>query len=134
MGIKIGELARVTGTSAPTIRYYEEIGLLPHPSRAGGQRRYAGDAVRRLVFIRRCRKFGFSLRQVRILASLAQDSEKSCVEARSLAEAHLAVVREKLAELRTLERSLAELIDAADGVCPGVSGADCAVLEQLSEP
>jgi DNA-binding transcriptional MerR regulator len=134
MGLKIGELARATRATPPTIRYYEEIGLLPRPSRTGGQRRYARDAVRRLIFIRRCREFGFSIAQVRTLASLAQDSERPCAEARSLAEARLAAVREQLVELHVLERGLAELIDAGDALCPGGAAADCAVLEHLSQP
>ncbi|MGH3559379.1 MAG: MerR family transcriptional regulator [Mycobacterium sp.] len=134
MGLKIGELAQVTGTTAPTIRYYEEIGLLPTPSRADGRRRYGNDDVRRLTFIRRCRHFGFSIAQVRRLATLMQDGERPCSEARGLAQAHLAVVREKLSELRALEHNIAGFIEAADVACAGGPGADCVVLEELAEP
>lgn len=134
MGLKIGELAQVTGTTAPTIRYYEEIGLLALPTRVSGQRRYGDDDVRRLTFIRRCRDFGFPIEQVRILTSLMQDSQRPCGEARDIAEAHLAAVREKLRELHALEHSIAGFIEAADIACPGGSGADCVVLEQLAEP
>ncbi|MBO0865344.1 MAG: MerR family transcriptional regulator, partial [Mycobacterium sp.] len=76
MGIKIGELARATGTTAPTIRYYEEIGLLPPAPRSGGQRQYGDADVRRLTFIRRCRESGFPVEQVRVLASLTHDCER----------------------------------------------------------
>jgi DNA-binding transcriptional MerR regulator len=134
MELKIGELARASGTTAPTIRYYEEIGLLPRPSRTRGRRRYGEDDVRRLTFIRRCRDFGFPIDQVRILATLTHDNERSCKEARDLAEAHLAAVREKQRELRTLERNIAALIEVADVACPGGSGADCIVLEELANP
>lgn len=134
MGMKIGELAQLTGTTAPTIRYYEEIGLLPVPARVGDQRRYDQDDARRLTFIRRCRKFGFTLEQIRMLACLTHDDERPCSDARDLAQAHLGQVREKLRELHALERDLASFIEAADDACPGGSGADCAVLEQLSEP
>lgn len=133
MGLRIGELAHMTGTTAPTIRYYEEIGLVPLP-RAGGQRRYGEDDVRRLTFVRRCRDFGFPIEQVRTFASLIQDRERSCGEARDLAEAHLAAVREKLLELRGLEQTIAEFIDTADATCPGGSGADCVVFEEMAAP
>ena len=53
MELKIGDLARATGTSTPTVRYYEQIGLLPAPQRRGAQRRYGDGDVRRLTFIRR---------------------------------------------------------------------------------
>jgi DNA-binding transcriptional MerR regulator len=134
MQLKIGQLARATGTNAPTIRYYEDIGLLPRPRRAGGQRRYGPDDVRRLTFIRRCREFGFPIDQVRKLVLLMQDGDRTCLEARDLAEAHLAAVRSKLLELLALEHSIAGFIETADASCAGGSAADCPVLEELAEP
>lgn len=107
-GHKIGTLAERTGTSAATIRYYEEINLLRRPDRQeGNQRRYGEEDVRRLTFIRRCRDFGFSIEQVRILVSLVQDRSRSCTEARDLAQAHLTDIRSKLRELKALEKSIA---------------------------
>ncbi|HEV7462442.1 MAG TPA: MerR family transcriptional regulator [Methyloceanibacter sp.] len=102
-GLKIGALARRTGTSAPTIRYYEEIGLLPRADRhQGGQRGYGEEDVSRLTFIRRCRDFGFSIDQVRSLLALAQDRQRSCFDARDLARDHWTKVRAKLREQRRL--------------------------------
>ncbi|WP_056005808.1 helix-turn-helix domain-containing protein [Frateuria sp. Soil773] len=133
IGMKIGTLAKVTGTSAPTIRYYEEIGLLPRPARqAGSQRVYGDEDIRRLIFIRRCRDFGFAIEQTRILVSLVQDRERSCTEARDLAQAHLDVVREKLDELRALEKSIAAFVRSCDASCAGGPGADCVILEELA--
>lgn len=133
-GMKIGALAKVTGTSAPTIRYYEEIGLLPQPARqAGSQRVYSEEDTRRLTFIRRCRDFGFAIEQTRILVSLVQDRERSCIEARDLAQAHLVEVREKLAELRALEKSIAAFVRSCDASCAGGPGADCVILEELAD-
>lgn len=134
MGLKISDLARAAGTTAPAIRYYEEIGLLPHPRRVGCQRRYGEDDVRRLTFVRRCRDFGFSIEQIRTLATLNQDNDRSCKEARDIAEAHLGAVREKLLDLRALEHRIAGLIETSDTFCRGGSGADCVVLEDLSKP
>jgi DNA-binding transcriptional MerR regulator len=133
--LKIGALAERTGTNTPTIRYYEEIGLLPRPSRRdGGQRSYGDEDVKRLTFIRRCRDFGFSIEQVRSLVALVQDSERSCMEARDLAQSHLDVVRTKLGELKALERSIASFVESCDASCAGGPGPDCVILEDLGQP
>ncbi|MCV7090842.1 MerR family transcriptional regulator [Mycobacterium interjectum] len=134
MALKIGDLAEMTRTTAPTIRYYEEIGLLPSPRRVGGQRRYDGDDVRRLTFIRRCRDFGFPVEQVRSLVELTQDDDRSCLEARCLAETHLAALRAKLEEMHALERGIAGLIETAKDDCAGGPGSECEVLERLCCP
>jgi DNA-binding transcriptional MerR regulator len=131
--LSIGNLARRTGTNAPTIRYYEEIGLLPRATRrAGGQRSYGDDDVRRLTFIRRCRGLGFSIEHVRTLVSLMQDSERSCLEARDLARQHLTSVRAKRIELQALERSLVGFVESCETSCAGGAGSECVVLEGLA--
>ncbi len=132
-GYKIGALAERTRTSAPTIRYYEQIGLLRRPDRQeGNQRRYGDDDVHRLTFIRRCREFGFSIDQVRTLASLVQDRTRSCTEARDIAQAHLAEVRAKLRELMALEVSISAFVATCDAKCVGGPGPDCVSLDELS--
>jgi DNA-binding transcriptional MerR regulator len=131
--LKIGALAERTGTNAPTIRYYEEIGLLRSADRqAGGQRVYGDADVKRLTFIRRCREFGFSIDQVRSLVALVQDPQSSCMHARDLAQAHLAAVRAKLTELKALERSIVAFVVSCDASCAGGPGPDCVILEDLS--
>lgn len=133
--LKIGALAERTNTNAPTIRYYEEIGLLPEAQRLeGGQRRYTDADVSRLTFVRRCREFGFPIEQVRSLVSLLQDPTRSCTEARTLAQEHLDAVREKLAELRELEKSIAGFVKDCDTECAGGPGPSCVILEDLSKP
>lgn len=132
--MKIGRLAKATNTTTPTIRYYEDIGLLPTPPRQSGSQRVYGEAdVRRLTFIRRCRDFGFPIDKVRLLVSLVQNRERSCMEARDLAFAHLTEIREKLAELRELEGSVAAFVDSCDQSCAGGSGAECVMLEELAD-
>ncbi|GAA4477867.1 MerR family transcriptional regulator [Gluconacetobacter asukensis] len=132
-GYRIGALAGRTGTNAATIRYYEEIGLLPRPDRReGNQRCYGEDDVRRLTFIRRCRDFGFSIEQVRTLVSLVQDRSRSCMEARDLAQTHLSAVQVKLRELAALEKSLVQFVAACDAECAGGPGPDCCILDDLS--
>jgi DNA-binding transcriptional MerR regulator len=130
---KIGALAKRTGTNVPTIRYYEEIELLrPADRQAGGQRVYGDDDAKRLTFIRRCRDFGFSIEQVRSFVALVQNPQSSCMHARDMAEAHLATVRAKLAELRALERSIAAFVVNCDASCAGGPGPDCVILDELA--
>ena len=131
---KIGSLAKQTGTNAPTIRYYEEIGLLRSAGRqAGNQRVYSDADVKSLTFIRRCREFGFSIDQVRSLVALMQDPASSCVDARDLAQEHLVAVRKKLAELKALERSIAGFVSGCEASCAGGAGPDCVIFDDLSK-
>lgn len=135
MFMKIGVLAKRTRTNAPTIRYYEQIGLLPPASRReGGQRRYSEQDVKRLTFIRRCREFGFPIEQVRALGSVMQSRDRSCVEAREIAREHLQAVRAKLGELKALERSITGFVESCDSACVGGPGPDCVILVDLAEP
>lgn len=131
--LRIGVLARRTGTNAPTIRYYEEISLLRMADRqASGQRTFGDEDVKRLTFIRRCRDFGFSIEQVRSLVAIVQDRDQSCTDARDLAEQHLAAVRAKVVELKALERSLLGFVVSCNSSCAGGPGPDCLILNDLS--
>ena len=130
--LRIGELAERTGTSAPTIRYYEQIGLLRPASRQGGnQRIYGRQDVERLTFIRRCREFDFPIEQVRALVALVDDPASRCLDARDLAAAHLETVQAKRRELEALERSLASFVTACETSCAGGPGPDCVILGDL---
>lgn len=132
--LKIGSLAKQTGTSSPTIRYYEEIGLLPSAGRQAGNQRIYGEAdVKSLTFIRRCRDFGFSIDQVRELVALVGDPSSSCADARDLAQQHLHAVRAKLTELRALERSIAAFVASCDASCAGGPGPECVIFDDLSK-
>lgn len=134
-GLTIGALAERTGCNVPTIRYYEEIGLLPRPDRKPGGHRVYGDAdLKRLTFIRRCRDFGFPVERVRKLVALVEDPSRDCFEARDLAQEQLNAVREKLAELHALERSLLGFVDSCTAACAGGPAPQCTILEDLSAP
>ena len=127
MAIRIGELARRTGCNIETIRYYERIGLVPHPPRSAGRYRlYETEDVRRLVFVRRARELGFSLDEIRALLALSSDG--TCIEVRELAARHLANVRVKIADLRAMDRALTEAVRRCDGGhLPG-----CPLIDTLS--
>jgi DNA-binding transcriptional MerR regulator len=126
--LRIGALARRAGTTVPTIRYYEEIGLLRPAARSGGQRTYDNEDVRRLSFIRRCRDFDFSIDDIRTLLSLLQNG-KSCTEARELAEGRLVELRRRRIELQALEATIASLVTACANTCDGGAAPDCVILQ-----
>jgi DNA-binding transcriptional MerR regulator len=133
--LKIGELADLTGTSVPTIRYYEQIGLLRRAARqAGGQRVYSRDDVEHLTFIRRCREFDFSIDEVRALVTIVHDPKSSCMDARDMAAEHLTAVRAKMRELKELERSLVSFVRSCDTSCAGGPGPECVILDDLAKP
>lgn len=131
--LSIGALAQQVQCTVPTIRYYEEIGLLPHATRTANGRRVYGDADhKRLLFIKRCRDFGFPIEQVRHLVGLFEHGDRECVEVRDLAQAHLSTVRMKIAEFRHLEANLAEFVARCDAACCGGAATDCTIMETLS--
>ena len=131
----IGALGKAAGVSAPTIRYYEQIGLLPRPSRtAGGQRNYDETDLSRLTFIKQCRDFGFGIDQVRVLLELSISPERDCAETRDIAQTHLDAVRAKLTELRALERRLESFVKSCRLACAGGPGPDCVIFKDLATP
>ena len=131
--LTIGKLAKAAGVSTPTIRYYEEIGLLPEADRSdSGQRIYGSDDLDRLTFIRRCRDFGFGIEQVRLLAGLSISADRDCREVGDIARVHLGEVQARLAELKALEHSLQRFVAQCDSVCCGGPGRDCVVFKDLA--
>ncbi|GJI92202.1 MerR family transcriptional regulator [Rugamonas sp. R1(2021)] len=119
--------------SVPTIRYYEQIGLIPPAARSAGRRLYGEEDVRRLTFIRRCRDFGFSLERVKEMVSLYENGDRDCAEVRDIAQAHLDVVRHRMTELLALEKSLSQFVTSCNSVsCQGTTS-DCVAIEDLSQ-
>ena len=130
--IRIGALAQRSGCSVPTIRYYEEVGLIPRASRrSSGHRVYDARAVQLLAFIRRCRDFGFTIEQTRALVSLSHAEERDCVEARDIAQEQLKAVRARMLELLDLERSLAKFVSACNATCLGGPAPKCTILKDI---
>lgn len=129
--LTIGYVSRKTGVKVPTIRYYEQIGLLAEPERsAGNQRTYRGGAIKRLMFIAHARELGFSLEQIRELLHLADDPEQPCEQANEIAVQHLAHIESRVKRLRSLIKELLNTVH----VC-GSTGtiADCRVIETLAD-
>lgn len=127
----IGELSRRTGVKVPTIRYYEEIGLLAPAGRsAGNQRRYDAAGLERLAFIRHARALGFGIDDILALIDLQQHPDQSCRSAMEIAEAQLSAVRGKIARLQALEQELSRIADGCEGTGPARR---CYVLRSLSD-
>ncbi len=129
MALKIGDLAKATGTKANTIRFYEEIGLLPAPARTGGNYRvYDASHLRRLAFIRRCRDIGLGIDQVRELLDLADQRDRSCGSVEAIARSHRAAIGQKIVDLQAVDRELGRMIDR----CGHGTVAECGILEALA--
>lgn len=127
-GLLIGDIARLSGVQVETIRYYERIGVVPKPARTkGGHRLYSSDQLNRLVFIRRSRELGFSLAEVRTLLDLIDGDEMTCEEVHGITMEHLSKVRQKVADLRRLEKALKELA----GHCSKGQVPDCPIVDTL---
>ena len=128
-GYRIGEAAAASGVSAANIRYYEKQGLIAPPGRGDNSYRFYSDAdVHALRFVRLCRAMDMSLDEVRTLLGLDLRSKVDCDAACVALDAHLGHVRERLDELRTLEKDLLALRDSCDG-----SDAQCHIIESLHE-
>lgn len=126
-GYRIGEASERSGLSATNIRYYEKEGLVAPQARGDNSYRHYTDAdVHRLRFIRLCRAMDMSLDEVRALLGLDLRSKDDCAAANVALDTHLGHVRERLRELRSLEKELIALRDCCDG-----SDAQCHIIETL---
>lgn len=128
--ISIGAVAKATGVKVPTIRYYEDVGLLPVADRTDSNRRtYDAATVSRLRFIRHARDLGFAVEAIRQLLDLSDQPERSCHDADSIARLHLADIDEKIARLTALRAEVKRMVDE------GEHGrvAECRVIEVLGD-
>ena len=128
--LTIGKLGQSAGVKVPTIRYCEEIGLLPEAQRsAGNQRLYTRRRLERLTFIRHARELGFPLDAVRDLLSLSDRPDQSCAAADAIARAQLAAVAARVSRLTALRTELQRMV----AQCAGGAIADCHVIEVLGD-
>ncbi|OHC64622.1 MAG: Cd(II)/Pb(II)-responsive transcriptional regulator [Rhodocyclales bacterium GWA2_65_20] len=130
--MKISELARLAGSNAETIRYYEREGLLPKATRSESNYRiYSDTHLERLTFIRHCRNLDMTLGEIRTLLHFKASPEENCGEVNRLLDEHIEHVVRRIGELQELERQLRDL----RGCCPdGRQAAACGILEGLSQP
>lgn len=127
----IGEVARLTGLKIPTIRFYEQEGLLPAPERTpSGRRVYEAQDISRLAFIRHARALGFELDDIRSLLDLSDRPQLPCGKVDEIARAHLAVVDQRIAQLTQLKDELSRIVRSCRG---GKSVSDCRIIGALGE-
>jgi len=128
--VKIGELAKISGVPAETIRYYEKIGLLSDPDRnTNGYRTYRTSHLDRLLFIKRCRSLDMAQGEIRELIRLSETPEADCQEVDDLLARHLNHVRDRLKELATLETTLQQLQKACSDAG---TVQECGILDGLN--
>jgi DNA-binding transcriptional MerR regulator len=125
------QLAEQSGVNLQTIRYYQEIGLLPEPPRsAAGYRRFPPDAVRRIRFVKRAQELGFALADVKELLALRVQKGASCADVRRHANSKIADIEAKIRDLRWMKNALERLAASCSGAGP-VGG--CPILDYLDE-
>ena len=120
--LRIGKVADRVGVNPKTIRYYEDIGLIPEPSRrASGYRVYGAEDVARIAFIRRAQRFGLSLGEIREVLDYREDGRRPCTFVLAAVRRQAAEVDQRIAELTQLRTELGDLIDRAedDADAPG---------------
>ncbi|MEM5475719.1 Cu(I)-responsive transcriptional regulator [Pacificibacter sp. AS14] len=126
--MNISSAAMAAGLSVKTVRYYADIGLVKAPARStAGYRTYDDVTVRKLVFIRRSRAFGFTIEECRELLGLYQDQTRTSAEVKRIASKRLEEIEEKQRELQSLRDELAHLVTS----CRGDHRPDCPIIDYL---
>jgi DNA-binding transcriptional MerR regulator len=130
--LTVGQLARATGVPAKTIRYYEQVGVLPMPKRSGaGYRHYSRHDVHRLLFIRRARALGLSLVNLKALTAELDSGECLTMRPRlyELVTEQLRTVQQQIAECQVLERQLAQVLQRLQTTAPTSHANGCQCLD-----
>ena len=132
ISLKIGDLAKRTGTLVETVRYYEREGLLLEPARSQGNYRLYTDAhVERLQFIRHCRSLDMTLDEIGNLLGFRDAPASNCSEVNALLDGHIEHVANRIKELKLLEQKLREL----RGLCQQAQATkNCGILQSLGSP
>ncbi len=127
--MNIGQAAKASGVSAKMIRHYEEVGLVPAPTRsASGYRQYSDSEVHTLRFIRQARDLGFSIREIGELLSLWHNRKRSSRLVKAMAEAHMQALEQKAQELLAMKNTLEHLVRC----CHGDERPECPILDVLA--
>lgn len=129
--MKIGEASNRSGLPTKTVRYYDEINLVtPVSIGRNGYREYEETDVRKLLFIRKARSFGFSIEECRGLLGLYEDRNRASGDVKRIAQERIVEIDKKLEELQSLRHELGHLVHA----CNGDDRPDCPILNELSNP
>lgn len=126
--MNISEVAQKTGMTAKTLRYYESIGLVVPRREDNGYRSYNDQHAKELIFLRRARQFGFSIRDCEKLVGLLRDPDRRSHEVHQLAGEKLAEMDHRLKELRAMRAELADLLQS----CPDNDQPQCPIIDNLA--
>ena len=128
--LNIGQAASQSGVSAKMVRHYESLGLLPPVHRTdAGYRQYGDKQIHTLRFIRRARALGFSMLEIAELLKLWQNQQRASADVKRIAQAHVADLDRRIAEMQAMRQTLAELARC----CQGDDRPDCPILSGLAE-
>lgn len=127
---KVGEIAKKIGMNLETLRYYENIDLMPKPKRKESRYRvYDETDVKRLLFIKRSKELGFTLNEIKELLGLKIDTEAKCGDVKHLAEHKLKDVEKRISDLLDIKSVLIKLINRC--ICEDLSTDECPILEVI---
>lgn len=125
---KVGDIAEKVGVNVETLRYYEKIKIMPKPKRKESRYRYYDELdLKRLLFIKRAKELGFTLKEIKELLNLKIESTATCGDVKHLAEHKLNDIEERLRDLKNIKNVLLKLINQC--VCEELSTDECPILE-----
>jgi Hg(II)-responsive transcriptional regulator len=131
MAMNIGEVAALAGIPTATVRYYERRGLIAEaPRTEAGYRQYGAETARRLRFIKRAQRMGFTLDEIQDLLGLRVDDPAACPVVEGKTREKIAQVERRIRELTRIQEVLEGLADSCGALVPT---AECPILEALSE-
>lgn len=129
---KVGEIAKKVGVNVETLRYYEKIALMPEPKRKESRYRiYDENDLKRLLFIKKAKELGFTLKEIKELLELKIESTATCGDVKHLAEHKIKHVDEKIRDLKNIRKVLVKLVNQC--VSEQVSSDDCPILEVIDQ-
>ena len=129
---KVGEIAEKIGVNVETLRYYEKIKIMPKPKRKESRYRFYDELdLRRLLFIKRAKELGFTLKEIKELLNLKIESTATCGDIKHLAEHKLNDIKERIRDLNNIKNVLTKLIRQC--VCEEVSTDECPILEVIEQ-
>lgn len=127
--MNIGQAAKASGVNAKLIRHYESINIIPKATRSdSGYRVYSDTDVHILIFVKRARGLGFSMKEIKKLVSLWKNKSRASAEVKALALTHLKELETKITELESMAKTLRHLAKC----CHGDNRPECPILEKLS--
>lgn len=130
-GLTIGQLAKKARVNIETVRYYERRGLIPEPPRSeAGYRKYPQSDVARILFIKRAKELGFSLKEIGELLFLRIDPDTTCGDIVIKAELKITEIEKKIQTLQRMAKALSDLMKSCNGTGPT---SDCPILEALDQ-